>query len=148
MSVIVNIFSYLLQKQGNTISNKQAFFFLLYDTLKLCFLLFLSGGILNPFCILIIAPVIISASYLPAFWTISLSIYSIILILIINFNYVPLDWEENLLDYRSNINFVSTASQWQGRQPIYSSSLNRWENYSEFLSPLKSILRKSNQFNE
>ena len=33
--------------------------------------------------------------------------------------YLDLDWEENLLEYRSNINFVSTGSQWQVRQPIY-----------------------------
>lgn len=97
LSVIVNIFSYLLQKQGNTISNKQAFFFLLYDTLQLCFLLFLSGGILNPFCILIIAPVIISATYLPAFWTISLSLFSVVQIIFLNYINISLKWSESFL---------------------------------------------------
>ena len=74
-SVVVNIFSYFLQKQDNKISDRLAFLFLLYDTCQLGILLFLTGGIFNPFCILIIAPVIISASYLPVFWTILLSLF-------------------------------------------------------------------------
>ena len=60
--------------------------FLLYDTGQLGILLYLTGGIFNPFCILVIAPVIISASYLPVFWTIILSFFSIILILFIYLN--------------------------------------------------------------
>ena len=92
-SVIVNIFSSLLQKKDNKISDKQAFLFLLYDTGQLVLLLYLTGGVFNPFCILIIAPVIISASYLPVFWTIILSFCSIILILFINIIYIPLEWQ-------------------------------------------------------
>ena len=63
-SVVVNLFSYFLQKQDNKISDRLAFLFLFYDTCQLGILLYLTGGVFNPFCILIIAPVIISASYL------------------------------------------------------------------------------------
>ena len=94
LSVIVNCFSYFIQKNNNKISDKQAFFFLLFDTSQLGLLLFLTGGILNPFSILILAPVIISASYLQAFWTVFLSSFSIILILTINFNFIPLNWNQ------------------------------------------------------
>jgi len=96
-SVVVNLFSYFLQKQDNKISDRLAFLFLLYDTCQLGILLYLTGGIFNPFCILIIAPVIISASYLPVFWTIILSLFSIILILFINFIYIPIDWQRTFL---------------------------------------------------
>jgi len=96
-SVVVNLFSYLLQKQDNNISDRLAFFFLLYDTCQLGILLYLTGGIFNPFCILIIAPVIISASYLPVLWTVILSLFSIILILFINFIYIPIDWQGTFL---------------------------------------------------
>ena len=54
-------------------------------------LLFLTGGIINPFSILILAPVITSASYLPALMTVILSTISIIIIIILNFYYIPLD---------------------------------------------------------
>ena len=92
-SVFVNLFSYFIQKQDNKISDKLAFIFLIYDTCQLGILLYLTGGIFNPFCILIIAPVIISASYLPVFWTVILSLFSIILILFINFFYIPIEWQ-------------------------------------------------------
>jgi len=92
-SVFINLLSYLLQKKTNKISDRIAFLFLLYDTSQLGILLFLTGGIFNPFCILIIAPVIISASYLPIFWTIILSFFSIILIFFINFIYIPIEWQ-------------------------------------------------------
>ena len=94
LSVIVNFFSYFIQRKNNKISDKQAFFFLLFDTSQLGLLLFLTGGILNPFSILILAPVIISASYLQALWTVFLSSFSIILILTINFNFIPLNWNQ------------------------------------------------------
>jgi len=91
LSIFVNIFSYFVQKQNNKISDSKAFLLLLFDTSQLGLLLFLTGGIFNPFAILILAPVIISASYLPVFWTILLSTFSIFLILIINFNFIPLN---------------------------------------------------------
>ena len=97
LSIIINILSSYIVKDVPTLSYNKTFIFLTFDVTQLIILLYLTGGVFNPFIILILAPVIISASYLPAFWTISLSIYSIILILIINFNYVPLDWEENFI---------------------------------------------------
>ena len=70
-----------IQKDNPTLSDKKTFVFLLFDISQLVGLLYLTGGVFNPFIILIIAPIIISASYLTAFWTILLSLYSIILIL-------------------------------------------------------------------
>jgi len=97
ISVLINGISYLLQKKDNILSEKQAFFFLLYDTSQLGILLYLTGGIFNPFCILIIAPVIISATYLHYYWTIILSIFSIIIILIINKVYIPIYIQSELI---------------------------------------------------
>ena len=97
LSIIINIFSYFIQKDNPTLSYKKTFMFLLFDISQLVALLFLTGGIFNPFIILILAPIIISASYLPSFSTILLSLYSILLILIINFNFVPLDWEQSFI---------------------------------------------------
>ena len=91
LSVIVNFYSYFEERKNKTISNIKAFLFLLFDTLQLGFLLFLTGGIINPFSILILAPVITSASYLPALMTVILSTISIIIIILLNFYFIPLD---------------------------------------------------------
>ena len=97
LSIFINIFSYFIQKNNPTLKYNKTFFFLMFDISQLIALLYLTGGIFNPFIILILAPVIISASYLPALWTILLSLYSIFLILFINFNFVPLDWDQNFI---------------------------------------------------
>ncbi len=90
LSFAVNFYSYFEERKNKSISNFKAFSFLLFDTLQLGFLLYLTGGIINPFSILILAPVITSASYLPALMTVILSTISIIIIIILNFFYVPL----------------------------------------------------------
>lgn len=97
LSILINFSSYFIQKGNYTLTDKKTFLFLLFDISQLVGLLFLTGGVFNPFVILILAPIIISASYLSAFWTILLSLYSIVLILIINFNYFPLSWEQNFI---------------------------------------------------
>ena len=91
LSVVVNFYSYFEERKNKSISNIKAFSFLLFDTMQLGFLLFLTGGIVNPFSILILAPVITSASYLPALMTVILSTISILIIILINFLYIPLD---------------------------------------------------------
>ena len=90
LSVAVNFYSYFEERKNKSISNVKAFSFLLFDTIQLGFLLFLTGGIINPFSILILAPVITSASYLPALMTVILSTISIMIIVLLNFYYVPL----------------------------------------------------------
>jgi len=97
LSIVVNFSSYFIQRGNSTLTDKKTFLFLLFDISQLVGLLFLTGGIFNPFVILILAPIIISASYLSAFWTILLSFYSIVLILIINLNYIPLNWEQKFI---------------------------------------------------
>ena len=90
-SVAVNFYSYLEERKNKSITNIKAFLFLLFDTLQLGFLLFLTGGIVNPFSVLILAPVITSASYLPALMTVVLSSISIIIIILLNFYFIPLN---------------------------------------------------------
>ena len=97
LSILVNFFSYFIQRGSSTLTDKKTFLFLLFDISQLVGLLFLTGGIFNPFVILILAPIIISASYLSALSTILLSLYSILLILIINLYYIPLNWEQNFI---------------------------------------------------
>ena len=89
-SIAINFYSYIEERKNKSISNIKAFSYLLFDTLQLGILLFLTGGIVNPFSILILAPVITSASYLPALLTVILSSISIMIIIVLNFFFIPL----------------------------------------------------------
>ena len=61
--VITNIFLIYFYNK-NLLTNRASFLFLIIDILQLSAIIYLTGGILNPFSILILAPVITSASYL------------------------------------------------------------------------------------
>ena len=96
LSVMINVGAYFFQKKVK-ISDEIVFLFLLFDTSQLGVLLYLNGGILNPFSILVLAPVIISATYLKSYWTVFLSLYSIFLVIIIKFYFIPLSWTDNFI---------------------------------------------------
>ena len=64
VSILVNLLSLFLMTRNNYLSENEFFYFLLYDTIQLAILLYLTGGIYNPFCLLLIAPVVISATHL------------------------------------------------------------------------------------
>ena len=50
--------------------------------------------------------------------------------------YVGVDWEPQVLEFASVDRAVKTASAWQVRQPIYSSSKEKWRRYEGRLEPL------------
>ncbi len=51
-------------------------------------------------------------------------------------NYCHLEWDQSCLDFSENKRIVTTHSAWQVRQPIYTSSSNRWEPYQKYLEVL------------
>ena len=58
----------------NQLKDTFASFFLLYDLIQLSILLYLTGGILNPFSFLLIIPAIVSSTFLSMGTTIILSV--------------------------------------------------------------------------
>ena len=50
--------------------------------------------------------------------------------------FVGLPWDANCLQFHKNDRLVKTASVAQVRQPIYTSSVERWRHYEQFLGPL------------
>ena len=48
-----------------------------------------------------------------------------------------LDWDKNCLEFYKNKKTVSTASVAQVREPIYKSSVKKWEKFSNQLIDLK-----------
>ena len=53
--------------------------------------------------------------------------------------FVGLPWDPRCLDFHRTERVVITASKWQVRQRISSSSVGRWRHYESFLGPLLSL---------
>ena len=64
--------------------------FLLYDLIQLSALLYLTGGIFNPFSFLLVIPAIVSSTFLSMGTTIILGLITSLLLLTISFFYLPL----------------------------------------------------------
>ncbi|WP_163270482.1 ActS/PrrB/RegB family redox-sensitive histidine kinase [Chelativorans alearense] len=65
---------------------------LTFDALQLVGLLFLTGGLTNPFSLLMTVPVVISATSLPLLWTSLLGLFVIGLASLLAFFHMPLPW--------------------------------------------------------
>ena len=65
-SVLLNLGALLYHRAGTRLGETAAALYLAYDTLQLAVLLFLTGGLENPFSILMLAPVTVAATVLAA----------------------------------------------------------------------------------
>ena len=84
----------------NQLKDLYAAIFLIYDLIQLSFLLYLTGGIFNPFSFLLIIPAIVSSTFLSMGTTIILGFVTSLLLLVISFFYLPLPGEDmNLLHF-------------------------------------------------
>lgn len=50
--------------------------------------------------------------------------------------FIGLEWDPRCLEYYATQRSIVTASNWQVRQRIYSSSVGRWRKYQKFIRPL------------
>jgi len=64
LSILTNISAIFLYPENKRLSEREIFCIVLFDMLQLSVLLYLTGGLNNPFSILIIGPVMVSASAL------------------------------------------------------------------------------------
>jgi len=55
-------------------------------------------------------------------------------------DFIGLDWDDACLNFHETEGTVRTASQWQVRQPVYNSSVQRWRRYEKYLGPLRDAL--------
>jgi len=51
-----------------------------------------------------------------------------------------LEWDEACLSHEKNERSVNTPSRWQVRQPIYSTSVERWRRYAGSLGAFRELL--------
>ena len=98
IGLITNLFLQFKIKV-NQLKDSYASLFLLYDLFQLSSLLYLTGGILNPFSILLIIPTIVSSTFLSMGTTIILGVITSFLLLILSFIYLPLPGlDKNIFD--------------------------------------------------
>jgi two-component system sensor histidine kinase RegB len=97
-TILIGITSnlYLIYINKNTqLLDKTAFLFLLIDILQLSLLIYLTGGIANPFAIFLIIPTIFSSSNLGFKSNLLLVIITVIIIIFLTFFYQPLPYPVN-----------------------------------------------------
>ncbi len=97
ISVALNIVATILFPANNRLSEKNAFYTLSFDLLQLAALLYLTGGLSNPFSVLLLAPVIVSASTLSARSTALLGTAFVILSAVLLESYIPLQLSDGTL---------------------------------------------------
>ncbi len=98
--ILSNLYLIYIYKKTQ-LSDRSAFIFLLIDILQLGILLYLSGGITNPFVIFILIPSVFSSSNLSLKTNTLLVILTIIIIVFLTFNYQDLPINLNS-DFHNN----------------------------------------------
>ena len=100
ISIILNIIISLRFLPIRTLNSNETLFYLIFDSIQLVALLYITGGLTNPFCILIIAPFVISATYLDLLRTIIIGIVSILSLSLLAFYYQPIS--SNIFEFSSS----------------------------------------------
>ena len=91
-SVLLNLVLILLRQAAARLGERDAALCLGYDIMQLAILLYLTGGLQNPFSTLILAPVTVAATILSRRPVIALSILAVAAITVLALWHMPLPW--------------------------------------------------------
>lgn len=97
VSIIANLVAIFVFPENRLLSETENGLMLLFDLLQLCFLLFLTGGLNNPFSILVVGPVTISAATLTLRTTTTLATVAIVLVALMVEFHLPLRTENGFI---------------------------------------------------
>ncbi len=92
LSAWLNVILRIRFPASQRLSSRAAFLMLGYDILQLAGLLYLTGGIENPFAFLMVAPVTVSAATLPSRITLALALLAIAAASVLVVHHYPLPW--------------------------------------------------------
>ena len=96
LSAWLNVFLSIRYPARHRLSTSFAFGLLVYDVLQLAALLYFTGGIENPFSVLLVAPVTVAAATLPPRYTIALGGIVVIAGALLISHHYPLPWYDGL----------------------------------------------------
>ena len=92
-SVVLNLLIMLFRRTATRLGEREAAVFLGYDLVQLGFLLYLTGGLENPFAILILAPVTVAATALSQHPVIALAVFAVAVISVLAVWHLRLPWQ-------------------------------------------------------
>src|SRR3954463_14176277 len=92
LSALLNLTVSLGRPASARIDDRETTIFLAFDILQLAVLLYLTGGLINPFSLLLLAPVAIGATILSLTSNVALSLLTIISIGLLGLFHQPLPW--------------------------------------------------------
>ncbi|MBI4723801.1 MAG: ActS/PrrB/RegB family redox-sensitive histidine kinase [Rhodomicrobium sp.] len=96
MSAVLNIGLSITYPRSQLLLSRHAMLLLGYDILQLAGLLYLTGGLENPFAFLLVVPVAVSASTQPLTVTAGLTVFDIALATALAYYHMPLPWAHEL----------------------------------------------------
>lgn len=97
VAVIGNLLSLFMFPENKRLSETENLLMVLFDLLQLGFLLYLTGGLHNPFSILIIGPVMVSASALSLRSTVFLGLTAILMVTLLSQVHIPLRTQQGFI---------------------------------------------------
>jgi two-component system, sensor histidine kinase RegB len=93
VSIALNISLTFRYPPSHRLTNREATVYLAFDVLQLAALLYLTGGIANPFALMFLAPVVIAAATLNLGNTLILGAIALVSVSVISVVHNPLPWE-------------------------------------------------------
>jgi two-component system sensor histidine kinase RegB len=91
-SALVNLWASRRGRASSRLSDREAALYLGFDLIELAALLYLTGGLNNPFAILILAPVTVSAATLSRATTAMLAALAVVAVVVLSLWHLPLPW--------------------------------------------------------
>jgi two-component system sensor histidine kinase RegB len=98
-SAAVNVVVMIQRPATIRLGDRDATMYLAFDIVQLGALLCLTGGLLNPFAFLLLAPVTVGASTLSRNRTILLSLIALGITTLLGVWHLPLPWDQDVLDF-------------------------------------------------
>ena len=97
VSIVGNLIAIFVFPENKRLNEAENFLMVLFDLLQLSFLLYLTGGLHNPFTILILGPVIVSATIMSLRSTIIIGATALTLVTLMVFFHLPLRTEQGFI---------------------------------------------------
>lgn len=91
----LNIVLTRIYQANHRLRGRGAMALLMFDVMQLGMLLFLTGGLQNPFAILLLAPVVVAASSLHHYHILTLGALTVTVITVLAYVHLPLPWDTN-----------------------------------------------------
>lgn len=97
VSVVGNLIAIFVFPENKRLNEAENFLMVLFDLLQLCFLIYLTGGLHNPFSILILGPVIVSATIMSLRSTVIIGATALTLVSLMVYFHLPLRTEQGFI---------------------------------------------------